>query len=203
MDSLTLKTGTTPANIRLAPADGNELPLDLVSLTPTALVVVPRDSLIFGRRYVVTLTSSQVKADYPAHTPEYLKLLDAKGNGAQASEPDFTWYFSVDTLVPPQVGQVQEIARGVQLDFSALMDTASLGSGNVQVYDEDGFLPAEVHISRTPGNVTRIEYYFTRAAGQHLRVFVSHLVRDTNGLELDSNGNGIGGELTDDYNHNL
>ncbi|MEO0081716.1 MAG: Ig-like domain-containing protein [candidate division WOR-3 bacterium] len=202
MDSTTLKTGTSPKNIKLAPEGGNEMPLDLLSMTPTQLVVVPRDSLIYGRRYVVTLASSQVKADYPTRTPEYLKTLDAGADGAQPTEPDFTWYFSVDTLAPPLVSQVQRLPRGagVFVEFSALMDTSSLGLGRVRIFDNSGYVPGTVQYFRTPGNATRIEYYFSRACGPSLRVFVSHLVRNTNNTLLDSDGNGIGGELTDDYN---
>jgi hypothetical protein len=204
MDTTTLKNSdNTVRNLQLAPEGGNTLPLDLVGLTPQVLTVIPRESLIAGRKYVVTLKTGEIRADYPTQTPAHLEVLDAKRDGAQASEPDFTWYFAVDTLVPPRVSDAREIAGGVSLDFSALMDTALLGFDRVRVHDEDGFVPGRMHLSRTAGNATRVEYFFSRPAGDGLRLFVSHLVRSASGLMLDTDGNGIGGELTDDYDERL
>ncbi|MBM3314718.1 hypothetical protein FJY71_02590 [candidate division WOR-3 bacterium] len=204
MDTTTLRNSDgSVKNLQLAPEGGNTLPLDLLSLTPQVLSVTPRESLIAGRKYVVTLATAQVRADYRAHTPEYLEVLDAKGDGAQAEEPPFTWYFALDTLVPPQVSSAGEIADGVRIEFSALMDTLTLGPGVVQVFDEDGYVPGNAHFSRTAGNATRVEYYFAREPGQRLRVFVSRLAGSADGLMLDTNGNGIGGEPEDDYNRTL
>jgi len=201
MDTLTLKSPEgNPRNIQLAPAQGNSLPLNLVTASRWELTVVPKESLLMGRKYVVTLSSSNIKADYPEHTPEYLKTLDPLGDGAQASEPDLVWYFVFDTLVPPQVDDVNETADGVEIVFTTLMDTTTLTTATVQVYDEDGYVPGRLRIFRTTGNVTRLDYYFSRPVSGASRVFVSHLVGSATGLLLDTNGNGIGGEPTDDYN---
>ncbi|MEO0079914.1 MAG: membrane lipoprotein lipid attachment site-containing protein [candidate division WOR-3 bacterium] len=204
MDTLTLKTADgKPQNIQLASEQGNAVPLDLVTASRWELAVVPKESLLMGRRYVVTLASGNIRADYPTHTPDYLRALDPLGDGAQATEPDLVWYFALDTLVPPRVADVNGITDGIEIEFTTLMDTATLNSATVQVYDGNGFVPGRLRLYRTAGGITVVDYYFSRQVAGGLRVFVSHLVSSNQGLLLDSNGNGIGGEVTDDYNERL
>jgi hypothetical protein len=203
MDTTTLKTaGNRPGNFTLTQPDGNALTCTLLTLTPATIIVKPNDSLRYGRTYHVTLKCGQIKASYPARTPDYVKVLDGNGNGAEANEPDFVWYFAVDTMIPPQVGQVTRLEHGVRFDFTKLMDTLFLQPLYVQVYDNDGYVPGSRYMTYIPGSdplQTRLECYFSRPTSGSLQVRVARLVRDSKGLQLDSNGNGIGGEPGDDY----
>jgi hypothetical protein len=204
MDSSTLVgTSGTPKNITLTRAsDGNVVPIQFTAGVGASLQFAPTNPLSFGQKYQVNLAASKIMAKYPARTPEYVRVLDSDGRGLQANEPDLVWCFVVDTVIPPRVQQSDRISNGARLDFSKLMDEPSLAPELVLVYDDDGFVPGAMYKTLVPGAYplrTRLEYYFSRPVQGTIRVRVVHRVKDTKGLLLDSNGNGVGGEPTDDY----
>jgi hypothetical protein len=190
-------------NIQLTGAAGAVQPLTIVLVNPFQLTVRPASPLALGQVYTVTLKSSELKAVLRANAPAFLAGLDADGNGAQAQEPDFKWYFLADTSLAPDVDSAVLADDHIQIDFTQLMDTASLTSGTVRVFDGAGYVPGTLHTSVTYEGFTRVDYYFVRPADPELSVFVSHRVKSRNGLLLDGNGNGVGGEPTDDYQEEI
>jgi len=212
MDTTTLKESGAPKNLRLIRvSDGSSLPLTIAVFSSLTLGVRPADSLWYGEKYEVVLTSSQIKANDPARTPDFVKTLDADYDGPEASEPDYSWYFVVDTVAPPAISATELISGGLRIEFGRLMDTASLAPANVCVYDRDGYVPGSLYKTVVPYSdplQTRLEYYFARPTGPDFRLLVSHRVKDAQGLHLDANGNGMGGEsgvppLGDDYEEEL
>jgi hypothetical protein len=196
MDTLTLKD---PASIQLTTATGTVAPLTILLVSPVSYLARPTSPLTKGQTYFVTVKCANIKANYPANTPTYLKTLDGDGNGVQATEPDYKWYFLVDTLSPPQVDSAVKIPNAVQVDFTQVMDTSSLSAASVQVFDDNGYVPGMIRKYTTYAGITRVEYYFSRPVAARLRLFVSHLVKAAAGPMLDSNGNDVGGEPTDDF----
>jgi hypothetical protein len=141
-------------------------------------------------------------ADYPAHTPDYLQVLDGDQDGPEADEPDSIWYFyTEDTLgndEPPHVSVVDKITGGVKISFDQRMEGSSLNTNRVRVYDQVGYIPGELVVYNDGGNGF-CEYYFARPIQGSLDLFVSREVLSEDNLKLDSNYNGIGGEFDDDY----
>lgn len=192
-----------PANLTLASAAGVAQALTVSQVNPFVLMVRPAGRLAFGQVYTVTLKSSALKAVPPPNVPAYLAGLDADANGAQAHEPDFKWYFLVDSIPPPEVDSAVWADNHIQVDFTELMDTSSLNTGTVQVFDSTGYVPGSLHTSVTFEGVTRVDYYFARPENFPLRVLISHTVRSIHNVLLDSNGNGVGGETADDYQETI
>ncbi|MEO0093223.1 MAG: Ig-like domain-containing protein [candidate division WOR-3 bacterium] len=157
------------------------------------------DSLINGNKYFFVITSANLKAKYPRNTPDYLFTLDADYDGPESNEPNFVWYFLYDTIEPPTVNH-EPITNGRRFNFSQRMDETTLTAENIKVFDATGYVPGSlVILNRTVPNATSVEYYFEREANGPFKVFVSKNVKSKKGRLLDSNGNGIGGEDTDDY----
>jgi hypothetical protein len=197
MDTTTLKD---PNNLTLTSASGTALPLILTQVNAFTLAARPASPLPKGQVYQVSLACKNIKAAPSSGMPEFLRTLDGDANGAGGVEPDYRWYFLCDSLEPPSVDSAVWIENRVQIDFLQLMDTASLGNGAIRIFDEQGYVPGDIHYSVTYEGVSRAEYYFQRAvSGFEIRLQLSHLVKSVNGLMLDSNGNGVGGETTDDY----
>jgi hypothetical protein len=196
MDTLALENLN---NIQLTSAAGVAQPLTITLVNPFQLAVRPASPLAMGQVYTVTLKSSQLKAVLRPNAPAFLAGLDADANGAQAHEPDFKWYFLVDTSSAPEVDSAVLADDHIQIDFTQLMDTTSLNTATVRAFDSTGYVPGTLHTSVTYDGFTRVDYYPVRPGGSALRVFVSHCVKSSHGLLLDSNGNGVGGEPTDDY----
>jgi hypothetical protein len=200
MDTTALQN---PANLTLASAAGIAQALTISLVNPFQLLVRPANRLAFGQVYTVTLKSSALKAFPQPNVPACLAGLDADGNGAQAHEPDFKWYFLVDSIPPPEVDSAAWADNHIQIDFTELMDSGSLNTGTVQVFDSAGYVPGSVHTSVTFDGVTRVDYYFDRPQSFPLRLLVSHTVKSTRNVMLDSNGNGVGGETADDYQETI
>lgn len=196
MDTTTLKD---PNNLKLTTVAGTSLPLNLVQVNGLTLVARPASLLTRGQVYYVTLACRNIKSNPPPGTPTFLRTLDGDGNGPGGDEPDYRWYFLCDTTEAPSVDSAVWVENRVQVDFLQLMDTTTLRVGAVQVFDDRGFVPGDIHYSVTYEGVTRLDYYFQRPVGYPVRLSVSHLAKSVNGTMLDSNYNGVGGETTDDY----
>jgi len=198
MDTATLTTST----INLLNSDSNSVSITRVSVTPTQVTFQPTDSLDNFRKYYVVVKSSQIKASYPTHTPSYLFYLDGDRDGPEADEPDSVWYFYTDDTTghdePPHVTDAQKITGGVKITLDQRMDGSTITATTVRVYDETGYIPGRI-VTYNDGNNGYIEYYFLRGATGKLDVFVSREATSEDGLKLDSNNNGIGGEFDDDY----
>ena len=196
MDTTTLKD---PNNLKLTTAGGTSLPLNLVQVYGLTLVVRPASPLPKGQVYYATLVCRNIKSNPPPSTPVFLRTLDGDGNGPGGDEPDYRWYFLCDSIEAPMVDSAVLVENHAQADFLQLMDTTTLGVGAVQVFDDQGFVPGDIHCSVTYEGVTRLDYFFQRAVGYPVRFSISHLAKSVNGTMLDGNSNGVGGETTDDY----
>jgi hypothetical protein len=204
MDESTLvNPDGTARNLTVTRVSDNTLvPIQYAGVPGQTVVALPVDSLAYGQNYLVRLQSANVRAKYPAGTPDYVKTLDADWDGAEASEPDFTWYFRVDSVTPPQVTELEAIANGVRIKFSKLMDTASITPALVLVRDDNGYVPGSMLKRQIPPQAaeeTWVEWSFARPLSGWPWVRVERFVKDAKGSMLDMNGNGIGGEPGDAF----
>jgi hypothetical protein len=197
MDTNTLNI----ANIKLTQEDGGAVTLNIISRDPYGIVLQPASPLTTGRNYTITLVCNNIKRLGDSKTPQYLLRLDGDNDGPEENEPDLQSYFRVDDPNnPPRIQGVNAIGNGVMITFTRLIDTATITSGNIYVYDNTGYVPGDMRVyTNTAGDRTIIDYYFKRNVGAGRRIFVSKEVKATNGYKFDGNGNGIGGEPWDDY----
>jgi hypothetical protein len=198
MDTMTLNTD----NITLTDEGGSPVSLTIVSRDPGGIILQPTNPLTSGRNYTITLACRNIKRLGDSRTPSYLLVLDGDDDGPEESEPDLQSYFRVDD--PNNAPRVQNVtaigSSGVMITFTRLMDNSTLTSSNIMVYDNNGYVPGDMRIyTNTAGDRTIIDYYYKRTIGGGRRVWVSRTVQATNGYSLDGNGNGIGGEVWDDY----
>jgi hypothetical protein len=187
------------ASFKLVKDNGTSVALTRTSVSPQHVEFYPATALSFGHRYTFTIIESAVKGSAPANTPEYLLNLDSDNDGAEAQEPDFSFYFLCDTLRPPEV-EASDYTDRFEFDFSEVMDGTTLTAANIRAFDGTGYVPGSLVVTLDgPGNATRVYYYFSRPLNGGLRAFVSRAVRSKDGVQLDGSGNGIGGEPWDDY----
>jgi hypothetical protein len=204
MDTTNLATYIANFKLFKGSVNGDPVPIDTVFCTPTSMrfkLKNASDSLINGNTYYFTILSPNVKAKYPKNTPDYLLPLDADYDGPELTEPNFVWYFLYDTIAPPIVSNWEQITNGIRINFSERMDETTLTAENIKVFDATGYVPGTfVIVYRNSDNTTTsVEYYFERTAIASFKVFVSRNVKSKLGRMLDSNADGIGGELKDDY----
>jgi hypothetical protein len=178
--------------------DSSEVGMRIDSVTPSQILATPTDSLDYGARYTVVL-SSQV-ADSAGN------LLDSNGDGhVWPDEPDFVWDFqlvddSTTHGTPPTVAGVSsEVPLSFKVQFEesltgdqVSMDASTLVPANIQCVDAGGQIPLEVGTLSPSGDA--VTCYMLREPQGEVTVIVSLEVLDSYGNPLDGNGNGLGGE---------
>ncbi|MGQ9701872.1 MAG: hypothetical protein ACUVQT_05405 [bacterium] len=200
MDTLTLNT----TNIQLSEEGGGPVSLNLISRDFYGVVLQPVNPLTMGRNYTITVKCNNIKRFGDSKTPVYLLRLDGDEDGPEETEPDLQSYFRVDDPNnPPRVQNVSAIGNsGVMITFTRLLDNSTITPSNIKVYDNTGYVPGDMRIyTNNAGDRTIIDYYYKRTIGGGRKVFVAKEVKATNGYNLDGNGNGIGGEPWDNYEH--
>ncbi|MGQ9465418.1 MAG: Ig-like domain-containing protein [bacterium] len=200
MDTLTLNT----TNIQLSEEGGGPVSLNLISRDFYGVVLQPVNPLTMGRNYTITVKCNNIKRLGDSKTPVYLLRLDGDEDGPEETEPDLQSYFRVDDPNnPPRVQNVSAIGNsGVMITFTRLLDNSTITPSNIKVYDNTGYVPGDMRIyTNNAGDRTIIDYYYKRTIGGGRKVFVAKEVKATNGYNLDGNGNGIGGEPWDNYEH--
>lgn len=195
MDTITL----VAANFTLTNEAGSPVSLNRTTMTHRHVSFAVGTPLKYGHRYTFTMKESAVKGSAPANTPAYLLNLDTDNDGAEAQEPDFSFYFLCDTVAPPQVYAAND-SSFVVFDFTNTMNATTLTPADIRVFDGTGYVPGSLVVTNdAPGNNTRVYYYFSRPTVGGLRAFVSRATKSQSGAQLDGSGNGIGGEPWDDY----
>ncbi len=193
MDTLTF----SEANVKLQDEMGRSIPINIIRRL-NEVSFQPRESLLWDRLYIVKLVSDGIKAESSKGKPGYLRRLDGDGDGCEATEPDFSFYFLLDSIAPPVVWDLTRGADNFRITFSTLMDESSLTETTVRGYDDKGYNGGRIALL-TENNRTTLYYYFLRPVAGRIKVFISRDVRSNKGRKLDGNGNGIGGEIFDDY----
>ncbi|GEM_PF-850923 len=193
MDTLTFND----INVKLLDATGSSIPITIMRGL-TSVSFQPHDSLLWDRVFTVKLISEGIKAESIKGTISYLRKLDGNFDGPSATEPDFSFYFLLDSIAPPTVANLTRGQNNFLIEFSTLMDERSLTDDNVKGFDDKGYNPGRI-VLRTENNRTKLEYYFTRPVEGRIKVLVLRSVKSNKGRNLDVNGNGIGGEIFDDY----
>ncbi len=193
IDTSTLNITT----IKLISEDGASLPVN-INKNPRWLSFSPRESLIWGKIYTFKLIANEIKAESVKGCPNYILKLDSDNDGPEADEPDFSSYFLLDTITPPTIENVIRESDNFVVRFSTLMDESSLSEERVKGFDSKGYNPGRIVIL-TENNKTTLYYYFLRPVEGRIKIFISRDCLSKNGRKLDANGNGIGGEVFDDY----
>jgi hypothetical protein len=197
MDTLTLKA----ANFRLLSGTGSSIQLDSQSVVPGQATFRPRSPLRYGDTYRLVLVDTAIRASGLRNTPAHVLRLDTDGDGAEATEPEWSSYFLCDTVPAPTVS-VSSITRGRRFQFSVLMDSATLTAATVRVFDSHGYVPGSLVLPfGSQGGVLTLDYVFARPVSGLMRAFVSRTAESAKGRMLDGQPvpNGIGGEPWDDY----
>jgi len=198
MDTTTLNT----ANITLKNESGTSQTLNVVSKTLTRIDLQPASLLAMSENYYVTVKCANIQRIGDSQTPNYMLVLDGDDDGPEATEPDFEWYFRVDTIAPPTVGVAY--LGYARFTFSRLIDESTITAANIRVHDSKGYIPGSfrIHYNSTH-TYTMVDYHFKRSFSGTRYGFVSKDVQAENGYFLDGNGNGIGGEPGDNYYHSF
>jgi len=197
MDTTTLVAG----NFTLTSESGSSVPLNRLYVSQGSVTFEPGQALRHGYIYTLMVASSRVLAEAPWNTPSYLLALDADRDGAEAAEPDYSTYFLCDTQSAPTVS-ISGITNGLRFDFDQQMDLATLTPENIRAFDGVGYIPGTLETTNHgPGNVARVDYYFSRSTSGADRAFVAKEVESEDGTMLDGQDypNGIGGEPWDDF----
>jgi hypothetical protein len=202
VDSTLRNPDGSPKGIRLIrESDSAAMPLRMVSLSNASIAVIPQESLRLGEFYRVALACSTIRGRYSTTTPDFMRYLDGDRDGPEAEEPDFTWRFWLDSIIPPRVRSAELIPGGFAVNFDKVMDTASINPATIQGWDDEGYVPSRLFKTDYDFGgtlLTRIEYYYARPVpDEQILVRVSRHVRDVKGRKLDSNENRVGGEPAD------
>ena len=212
MDTLTL----TPSNFSLFEAStGNTITLELVNRNGFQVVLQPQGGapLDSATQYTFRiLGGSRIKA-MPDTTGgainDYLLILDTDGDGPEANEPniDINFVTDGDTLNDAEAPTVTSWPSGLitgpdfSVTFSEEMDTGTFTSTNIRVYrtiDMASLTGSIVPFSDKKGFRFTLE---NAVPGIGYTLFISRRVTDDspNRWKLDNDGNGVGGEVTDDF----
>ncbi len=181
-------------------SDSSSVSLELISATENSIVATPVDSLSYGIRYTVRL-SSQV-ADSSGN------YLDTDGNGyIWPDEEDFVWDIqmeddSLTNSTPPAVQQAFRNINTVTIDFAqsmtgddVVMDGNTFNSANIQIIDSVGSIPLQFEEGTDPA---RVYCMLQRNSEGPTVLFVSCNVADQYGNLLDGNNDGLGGTPGED-----
>jgi len=188
-----------PGNFELVSSGGSVYALDAISTTGSQVRLQPTGNLPYGYNYTLTIKCANIKIIAKSTTPDYIVILDGNSNGPEANEPDTGGYFRVDTIIPPHVN-VSNITNGAKFTFTKKMDETTLIFTNLKVFDDQGFVPADIRIYPNAGDTyTMVDFYFQRPIVGSKKAFVSKDVKGENGYGFDGNGNEIGDEPWDDF----
>ncbi len=201
MDTTTLTTG----NIILTNEAGNPQTLNILAKTLNSVTLQPAANLATGANYRITVKCDNIKRLGDHATPvEFLKL-DGDQDGPEANEPDLVSCFRVDDpTAPPRLNSVTAISGGATFVFSRLLETATISTATIAVYDQNGFVPGELRIYTDAGNnYTIVDYFYLRPITTGRHAWASKTLKGTNGYFFDGNHNGIGGEPWDDQSVNF
>jgi hypothetical protein len=183
-------------------SDSASVPLQVVEATSTRIVARPVDSLDWGERYTVRL-SSQI-ADSSGN------MLDTNGDGyVWPDEPDLVWDFqmaddSTTSNMPPTLQQAFLMPgnQSVWISFEESltgdyveMDASTFIAGYIQVIDAQGSVPIDF---RTVSDPSSVECVLQRAVQAPVTLYISASVADVNGNLFDGDNNGLGGTPGED-----
>ncbi len=181
-------------------SDSSPVELELISATENHITAVPVDSLSYGTRYTVEL-SSQL-ADSSGN------YLDTDDNGyIWPDEEDFVWDIQMEddsttNNTPPAVLQAFKANNTVTVDFvqsltgdDVVMDGTTFNSANIQIFDTLGAIPLQFEEGIDPAKVYCM---LQRNSEGPVVVFVSCNVADQYGNLLDGNNDGLGGTPGED-----
>jgi hypothetical protein len=201
-DSLDLTTITNSA-FELTTASGEVVTLPTLSLVP----ITPQ------RRYYVrflSISGLQQATDYFLTVKTTIKdmkgnSLDGNGNGISEAEAVDRERIKFRTYDPtnggiPSISNLRVIGteftdanRALYIKFNRKMNTAYLNTNYIKIYNDNdytNFVPGTITIM--PDTMT-VKYTLENFDGSGV-IYVSRLVRDTSGMMLDENNNGIPGE---------